>query len=176
MVQLAVNFHAQNFSHDCWYAALRMLFKHHFGPNAEPPGFHNAELRGAVRESEREQAIAQNAGNDIATYHALRVLPPQGLNLNEFDNMANANGLVDVAIPAHGFTAAQLDTLLTQRGPLWCARGYGHIAVLTGVDPATGVTTSHDPQAAAGANTNGNIQGFNFGLVAVKYLDPTAIY
>ena len=83
--------------------------------------------------------------------------------------MAQANGMVRVH-PQNGagFTSQELDVLLSTRGPLWVARGFGHVVVLTGINDA--VTTFNDPML--NGELNGTLAGFNQDLVAGYYMNP----
>jgi ABC-type bacteriocin/lantibiotic exporter with double-glycine peptidase domain len=80
--------------------------------------------------------------------------PNQGIGLADFVSLAQAEGLKSVLTPAGKLTAQQLEVLLRNHGPIWCAGkwdGVGHIVVLTGVDNQT--VYINDPNPAKGART-----------------------
>jgi ABC-type bacteriocin/lantibiotic exporter with double-glycine peptidase domain len=64
-------------------------------------------------------------------------IPNQGIGLADFVRLAQAEGLKATLTPAGDLTAQQLEVLLRNNGPIWCAGrwdGAPHIVVLTGVD------------------------------------------
>lgn len=64
-------------------------------------------------------------------------LPNQGIGLADFARLAAAEGLKSVMTPLGALSAQQLEVLLRNNGPLWCAGrwdGVPHIVVLTGVE------------------------------------------
>jgi hypothetical protein len=160
VIDLNVPFIKQSFEFDCWYASLRMLVKFREGATAEPAGHPTAELAGMTRQSERtgirEEAKREKVNpGSYAVRSKLTPLPSRGLNEVEFDELAGYNGLTAPVLPPRdtqaktgGWTSDQLESLLRIHGPLWCAFGYGHIAVLKGVD-AQGQAIVHDPQGKA---------------------------
>ncbi len=60
-----------------------------------------------------------------------------GINVNDFIDLAKAEGLLSVLTPGGDVTAQQMEVMLKNQGPLWCAGfwdGVGHIVVVTGID------------------------------------------
>ncbi len=60
-----------------------------------------------------------------------------GINLNDFIKLAQAEGSKSIMTPGGALTAQQVEVFLVNNGPIWCAGhwdGVGHIVVLTGVD------------------------------------------
>jgi ABC-type bacteriocin/lantibiotic exporter with double-glycine peptidase domain len=160
MINLNVPYIAQNYEFDCWFAALRMIVKFRYGQNAEPVGHPAAALEGLSRQSKRDAIKARATAEGIApgSYEyrqRLKLYPPRGINLAEFQQLAGHNGLVAPLLPqsyktnqAAGWTGDRLETLLRLHGPIWCAFGYGHIVVLKGI-AANGDTIVHNPQGNA---------------------------
>ncbi|WNO10042.1 papain-like cysteine protease family protein [Teredinibacter sp. KSP-S5-2] len=74
-----------------------------------------------------------------------------GINLNDFIRLAQAEGLQSVKSPTSNLTEQQLEVLLRNYGPIWCAGrwdGVPHIVVLTGVE--NGQVYINDPNPAKG--------------------------
>ncbi len=157
VIDLEVPFLKQSYEFDCWFASLRMLVKFRDGANAEPVGHPTAELEGVTRQSKRTavREKGKSEGLDPRSYAVrskLELDPSRGLNADEFTQLAGYNGLAAPLLPPRdtraatgGWTSDQLESLLRIHGPLWCAFGYGHIAVLKGID-TQGNAIVHDPQ------------------------------
>ncbi len=63
-----------------------------------------------------------------------------GINLVDFITLAKTEGLLSLMTPAQDLTSQQLEVILSNNGPIWCAGkwdGFPHIVVLTGVDGNT---------------------------------------
>lgn len=74
-----------------------------------------------------------------------------GIGLADFVLLAKNEGLVAINSPSAALTEQQLEVMLRNYGPLWCAGqwdGVGHIVVLTGVD--SGNVYINDPNPAVG--------------------------
>ncbi len=74
-----------------------------------------------------------------------------GVGLADFALLAQNEGLVAIKSPAAALTAQQLEVMLRNNGPLWCAGqwdGVGHIVVLTGV--GDGNVYINDPSPSVG--------------------------
>lgn len=72
-----------------------------------------------------------------------------GITIPEFVDLAQNEGLQSVKTAAGNLTEQQLEVLLRNNGPLWCAGywdGVPHIVVLTGV--ANGQVYINDPNPA----------------------------
>lgn len=75
-----------------------------------------------------------------------------GIQLSEIVNLAKSEGLKSILTPVGTLTSGQLETMLRNFGPLWCAGkwdGFGHCIVLTGVNGNT--LYINDPSPAKGA-------------------------
>lgn len=169
MLILQVTYIAQTGDYDCWHAALRMVYKFRHGQQAEPPG-HGALVQGQQRDQERRNVRLQFPNSAYLQRKALRDLPPRGLNMDEFEEMAGQNQL---AAPLFlqsfkelrdqgGLSAQRVEELLNLHGPLWCARviggGYPHVVVVIGVNDR-GEIVFHDPQV--GASLTQSVEMFN---------------
>lgn len=74
-----------------------------------------------------------------------------GINLKDFIRLAQAEGLLSIKSPTTNLTEQQLEVLLQNHGPIWCAGrwdGAPHIVVLTGVEH--GNVYINDPNPARG--------------------------
>ena len=61
----------------------------------------------------------------------------KGLYTYDFIKLAKTEGMKSILTPTNDLSSAQLETLLRNYGPLWCAGewdGVGHVVVLTGVE------------------------------------------
>jgi len=61
----------------------------------------------------------------------------EGIGLADFVRLAQTEGLKSILTPASNLTSQQLEVILRNNGPIWCAGhwdGVPHIVVLTGVD------------------------------------------
>ena len=84
-----------------------------------------------------------------------------GINLKDFTKLAQAEGLVAVRSPANKLTEQQLEVLLRNNGPIWCAGkwdGAPHIVVLTGVEK--GKVYINDPSPSKGKRVE-TLEWFN---------------
>lgn len=80
--------------------------------------------------------------------------PNRGIGLADFIRLAQAEGLKSIVTPGGSLTPQQLETFLSNYGPIWCAGrwdGVPHIVVLTGVDGQT--VYINDPNPAKGKRT-----------------------
>ena len=80
----------------------------------------------------------------------------QGLQVNQFILLAEAEGLRPAKSPSGNLTAQQLEVLLRNCGPIWCAGswdGVGHVVVLTGVDGQTVYINDPSPYKKARKET-----------------------
>ena len=100
----------------------------------------------------------------------------RGITVPDFVQLAQAEGLKPILAPAAQLTAQQLEVLLRNDGPLWCAGlwdGVGHVVVLTGVDGQT--TYINDPNPAKGKRVE-TVAWFNAKLARVPnslmYMPP----
>ncbi len=74
-----------------------------------------------------------------------------GINIPSFVALAKGEGMTAVRLPSKQYTEQQLETILRNYGPVWCAGrwdGVPHIVVLTGVDK--GKVYINDPNPAKG--------------------------
>tara|TARA_B100000315_G_scaffold20387_1_gene18008 strand:+ start:385 stop:756 length:372 start_codon:yes stop_codon:yes gene_type:complete len=74
-----------------------------------------------------------------------------GINLNDFIRLAQVEGLVSIRSPILILREQQLEVLLRNKGPIWCAGrwdGVPHIVVLTGVE--NGKVYINDPSPIKG--------------------------
>lgn len=72
-----------------------------------------------------------------------------GIQLKDFISLAKTEGLKAVRSPASALTEQQLEVILRNNGPVWCAGrwdGVPHIVVLTGVEG--GKVFINDPNPA----------------------------
>lgn len=81
----------------------------------------------------------------------------QGITQSSFAQLAANEGLKGVLNPAGDLTSQQLEVLLRNHGPIWCAGhwyGFGHVVVLTGVDGDTVFINDPDgPRAKTGTRS-----------------------
>ena|SRR5579864_4469885 len=99
MVDLNVDYIAQQYDFDCWYAALRMLVKFRVGPTAEPIGYEIAETEGMTQQSLRDNFRCQAVAHGLNARAGTVQYPPRGLNANEFVPSAQRTGLVHLCCP-----------------------------------------------------------------------------
>lgn len=83
-------------------------------------------------------------------------IPNQGVGLADFARLAQAEGLTATKTPIGDLTSQQLEVLLRNFGPIWCAGrwdGVPHIVVLTGVDGNTVYINDPNPAKRARVET-----------------------
>ena len=117
--------------------------------------------------------VLQQASNECWYASACMVAKASG---EDFVQLAQSEGLKPILAPAAQLTAQQLEVLLRNDGPLWCAGlwdGVGHVVVLTGVDGQT--TYINDPNPAKGKRVE-TVAWFNAKLARVPnslmYMPP----
>lgn len=91
-------------------------------------------------------------------------VPNAGIGLADFVRLAQVEGLKSIMTPGGNLTAQQLEVLLRNNGPLWCAGrwdGVPHIVVLTGVDDTSVYINDPNPVVRARVQT---IEWFNMKL------------
>ena len=96
----------------------------------------------------------------------------------QFIILAEKAGLKKVGAKYNNYTAATIENLLNQYGPLWCAGywfGLGHIIVLTGIDRET--IYFNDP--GGGLQLTNKVTWFNNKIAktvdgCIMYKDPNA--
>ena len=87
--------------------------------------------------------------------------PNHGIGLADFVRLAQAEGLKAVPTPSSDLNALQVEAMLRNFGPIWCAGrwdGVGHIVVLTGIDGDTVYINDPNPSKRARTET---LAGFN---------------
>lgn len=176
MIELEVPYVEQSHDYDCWLAALTMVARYRRG-DAVPFGHPAVLSAGEERHRERQEVERlhdlppddPNKITDLERRTRLKALPWRGLNENEYVQLAEFNRLAAPPLPDRdrlaktgGWTSAQLESLLNEHGPLWCATSgagqYGHVVVVTGVNDR-GQVIVHDPRA--GENLPWELTRFN---------------
>jgi len=85
-----------------------------------------------------------------------RWVPNQGIGLADFARLAKAEGLKALQTPIGKLTYQQIEVLLRNFGPIWCAGrwdGVPHIIVLTGIDGANLYINDPNPAKRARVET-----------------------
>ena len=80
----------------------------------------------------------------------------QGIGVSDFVRLAQVEGLKSLVTPARILTSQQLEVLLQNNGPIWCAGlwdGVGHVVVLTGIDGQTVYINDPNPAKKARIET-----------------------
>jgi hypothetical protein len=188
MCNLDVVFIPQDAPYNCWFAALRMVFKYHKGPKAEPLGQPETLKAGADRLREREvvrqrypappnEEPGDTRQRQMQLKEALNQYPHIGLGVQQFAKLASDNGLSAVPLPdGLQWTMDELAELLRRHGPIWCGMsGLCHVVVLRGIDRADNNVILNDPQREAGGTTF-KLNRFNQELAktdhSMLYVDP----
>jgi hypothetical protein len=80
----------------------------------------------------------------------------EGIRALDFVRLAKVEGLKSVETPARILTSQQVEDLLRNNGPIWCAGdldGVGHVVVLTGIDGQTVFINDPNPAKKARIET-----------------------